>query len=65
MSVKVTRHPAPPKAPSRQIQRFSDRDKQNGPQHNPNGGGGSTDTAREAIRIAKNPPGIDGRQRQN
>ncbi|WBL82301.1 hypothetical protein I3J27_18385 [Bradyrhizobium xenonodulans] len=65
MAHKIVRHPDPPKAPSRQIQRFSDGDKQSGPHHHSPGGGGSTETSREAERIAKNPPGIDGRQRQN
>lgn len=59
------RHPNPPKAPSRQIQRFSNNGPQNGPHHNPNGGGGSTETSREAIRRAKNPGEIDSKQQHN
>lgn len=53
------RDPDPPKAPSRQIQRFSEGNKQAGPHHNPPGGGGSTDVSREAERIARNPGEID------
>ncbi|MET4242717.1 hypothetical protein [Bradyrhizobium sp. RT10b] len=64
MPIKVTRYPDPPKAPSRQIQRFSNDGPQNGPHHSP-GGGGSTDTSREAVRRAKHPGEIDPKQQHN
>ncbi|OSJ22152.1 hypothetical protein BSZ19_47060 [Bradyrhizobium japonicum] len=65
MPIKVTRHPDPPKVPSRQIQRFSDGDKQSGPHHHSPGGGGSTKTSREAERIARNPGEINPKQQHN
>lgn len=65
MQLKVIRHPDPPKTPSRPMKRFSDENKQNGPHHNPNSGGGSTDVSRKAVRTASSPGQIDPNQQHS
>ncbi|MDH2343234.1 hypothetical protein [Bradyrhizobium sp. SSUT77] len=65
MPHKIVRRTDPPKAPSRQIQRFSNDGPQRGPHHRPDGDGGSTKTSRDAERIARNPGEINPRQQHN
>ncbi|MGY4358637.1 hypothetical protein ACVWZR_007761 [Bradyrhizobium sp. i1.3.1] len=61
-----TRSPSRPAPASRQIKRFEAASP--GPHHNPpkpTPPTASNATAARAVRTAKNPPGIDPRQRQN